>query len=243
MRFVDVFHDLDSSMDTWNSLFSKVYPASFSTVFDFQELSDVETSPKCKRWYIKIDGEKQPYYKKLYPKFKIAGDCDFNFNSKKVNQFSKLISYKDYPLLMKCHQLHHELTNFSFMPITGGMNNTKGCLRCVGENGIESRSFDRLDLFLYELNKYFNGDKTTRIFSSHNKDALVWYLGLFNSDIYSYCSTIHLIDNKEFVNELIASGKRPINNGIAAKEYMELALRYWCLKANKLREYNIDISL
>ena len=137
MVFTDEAHDCDSSKDVWEQLYDIIYRDTFGYLLDFNSKSDSETSKKCKRLYIKIDRKKQPDLAKEYPKFKMAGDCIFNFNEKKVALFSELVG-DDNELLKICKDNHHSLLNFSFMPITGGLNSTKGILRC--ENGIEKKN-------------------------------------------------------------------------------------------------------
>ena len=237
MKFKDTVHDLDSSKDTWELLYCKIYREFFSSIFNFEELDDSETSAKCKRWYIKIDENKQPELKKKYPKFKVAGDCDFNFNDKKVRLFEKFLLKEDMELLKVCHDNHHELWNFSFMPITGAMNNTKGCLRSIAAEIKDAVSYDRPDVLIYELDNYYK-NLPTRIFSKYNKEALEWYLGNF-SDVYEYCKEIYFIEDKGFVDELITSGQKPINSRETVLEYINLANRFWDNKKEKLKKYGI----
>uniref|UniRef100_UPI0026100331 hypothetical protein n=1 Tax=Clostridium sp. TaxID=1506 RepID=UPI0026100331 len=222
MNFIDTEHDFDSCKDIWDKLYYIIYKKSFDSIFDFETIEDKETSPKCKRWYIKIDKKKNPKLRNEYPAFKIAGDCIFNFNEKKLKLFKELLDVEDYPLLEYCSSNHHELCNFSFMPITGGMNNKKGILHCNSE---ENYAYDRFDLFIYELNQYYN-EKPSRIFSKYNKEALIWFLKLFNN-VYEYCQKIYMIDDKEFVDAIILSGSSTIINRERAIEYMKLAKRYW----------------
>lgn len=238
MKFIDTEHDLDSSKDAWDKLYHIIYKENFDSIFNFEIISDKETSTECRRWYIKIDREKQPKLSKKYPLFKMAGDCIFNFNEKKSKLFKKLLDVDDYPLLEYCCSNHHELCNFSFMPITGGMNNKKGTLRC---NSAEQYAYDRFDLFIYELNLYYN-KKPSRIFSKYNKEALIWYLGLFNN-IYEYCEKIYMIDDKEFVDDIISSGSSAITNRGKAIKYMKLAEKYWKMKSDKLKCYGVNIKL
>lgn len=120
------------------------------------------------------------------------------------------------------------------MPITGGMNNKKGILRCNNE---EHYAYDRFDLFIYELNQYYT-KKASRIFSRYNKEALTWYLELFKN-IYEYCEKVYMIDDKEFVDNIISSGSSAINNREKAIKYMELAKKYWEIKSDKLKCYGI----
>lgn len=238
MTYTDIMHDVDSSEDVWNKLYNIVYIDRFGDVFNFKKREDKETSVKCKRWYIKIS-EKQTELKKKYPQFKMAGDCDFNFNTKKVAIFEKMLgeSNEGRMLLECCKNNHHKLFNFSFMPITGGMNSKKGILRYNGDEVAESKPLDRFDIFINELDRYYKIGET-RLFSRYNRDALAWYLSNF-SNVYEYFKDIYLIDNPEFVNKIIQSGSKPISNPQQVLNYMKLASEYWELKADSLKGYGI----
>ena len=120
-NFKDKEHDIDSCKDVWKEFYYIVYPKYFGEYFDFSNLEDKETSPKCKRWYIKLKRDIDISH--TFPKFKMAGDCIFNFNDKKIDKLNKLpLSDKAKKLLDKCAKKHHSFENFAFMPITGGMN-------------------------------------------------------------------------------------------------------------------------
>jgi hypothetical protein len=189
MIFLDTEHDYDSSTDVWDQNYDIVYKKRFSSIFDFQNRSDVETSKNCKRWYIKIDANQQPELRKEFPKFKMAGDCIFNFNDEKIRQFKKMLLDEDMISLMRCRDMHHEHENFAFMPISGGLNDTKGILRCYDGAEFDAVPFDRPDVAIVEIDNYFN-DRPTRIFSRTNTGALKWYLSLFNNDTYQYCKDV-----------------------------------------------------
>lgn len=236
MVFTDEAHDCDSSKDVWEQLYDIIYRDTFGYLLDFNSKSDSETSKKCKRLYIKIDRKKQPDLAKEYPKFKMAGDCIFNFNEKKVALFSELVG-DDNKLLKICKDNHHSLLNFSFMPITGGLNSTKGILRC--ENGIEKKGFDRPDVLIAELEKYY-GKKPARIFRKTNSATLTWYLNLFaERSIAGYCEDIYLIDDGIMLQRFIDLSKKPICDYNTAIEYMTLAYDYWEMKKVKLLAYGI----
>lgn len=236
MIFAEERHDFDSSEDVWEKLYNIVYPKVFGDLFDFNNRSDAETSKKCKRLYIKIDRQKQPDLAQEYPKFKMAGDCIFNFNDSKIAMFSGLVG-KDNELLKICKNNHHSLLNFSFMPITGGLNNTKGILRC--EKSGEKKSFDRPDVLIAELNKYYTG-KQARIFRKANREALTWYLSLFaDHGIAGYCKDIYFINDDNMLQKFLDLAEKPICNCNTAIEYMELAYNYWEMKRGKLLEWGI----
>ena len=237
MVFTDNVHDFDSSIDVWERLYNIVYCDVFGDLFNFKDRSDSETSERCKRLYIKIDRYKQPDLAEKYPKFKMAGDCIFNFNEKKIAMFSELVG-GDNELLMICKNNHHSLLNFSFMPITGGLNNTKGILRC--ENGIEKKSFDRPDVLIAELKKYYSKEPT-RIFRKTNRAALIWYLDLFaERGIAGYCEDIYFINDENMLQRFLDLAKKPICDCDTAIEYMTLACDYWKMKKARLLTYGIS---
>lgn len=216
-RNKDVKHDEDSSLDVWIGLYKKVYPPFFENFFDFSKLDDKETSSKCKRYYIKL--QEDSAQKKKHPNFKMAGDCIFNFNDKKVKIFEKYVSTDSgKQLLNYCAERHHSFENFAFMPITGGMNNQKG-----------RHVFDRPDIHVNEILKYFRGDNS-KIFSNArgNREALKWYLSLFENDIEFYIAKVYLIDDKEFIyKRFLSFSDVEISNEDTAIQYMKLAKEFW----------------
>ena len=218
IEIYDVNHDTDSCMEVWQGLYQVIYPQFFGKYFDFSKLEDKETPAKCKRWYIKLRDDFEG--KQIYPKFKMAGDCIFNFSEKKFDIFDKLINHSSEgkELLEKCVDHHHCFENFAFMPITGGMNNQKG-----------SNRLDRPDIHSHEIEKYFCGEES-KIFNNARKNrvALEWYLSLFNRNIYKYLETIYLIEEEEFwEKKFLPFAKVKINTENTAIKYMELALEFW----------------
>lgn len=229
---MDETHDKDSSMDAWELLYKIVYKDLIEQYFDVNTLSDKETNKE--RYYLKLNNSLQKQTR--FKKFKMAGDCDFNFNSGKVIQYKELLSNDkkviaeaDDKTLSWCANHHHELVNFSWMPITGELNCKKG----LSKHYQEEKSMDRFDLFINKLDSYYE-NKNREIFSKRNQEALEWYLNQF-SNIYDYCKKIYFIDDKKFVDEIIESGKRPINSRESALNYMDLAKRYWELKQINVR--------
>lgn len=217
--FKDTQHDIDSCMDVWENLYKKVYPPFWDQYFDFSILDDKETSLNCKRWYIKLKNDID--VKAKYPKFKMAGDCIFNFNEKKIKILKTYVSSDEgIELLDYCKEHHHSFENFAFMPITGGMNNQKG------------RGLDRPDIHVNEIDRYFSGT-STNIFShalGENKAALEWYLSLFNRDILNYFKYVYLIDDELFVKEKFipfANANTVIIDENGTIEYMKLAIDFW----------------
>ena len=113
-EFKDTQHDIDSCKDVWEGLYKIVYLNFFEKYFDFSNLRDYETSKTCKRWYIKLRNDIE--IKKEFPKFKMAGDCIFNFNENKIN---KLNNHNCFIATENASILHSTIKNksFNFIPI------------------------------------------------------------------------------------------------------------------------------
>lgn len=226
MEFIDNSHDRDSSLDTWQKFYVKVYPDFFGQYFDFSKIDDKETSPKCKRWYIKLKDD--IVQKKAFPNFKMSGDCIFNFNSQKVDIFKKYVkTEEELRLLEYCANHHHSFENFAFMPITGGMNNQKG-----------RNKLDRPDVHVKNIYNYFK-DNNRNIFSNAqgNEKALEWYLSLFDRNINKYIEKVYLIYDKDFIeNKFLPFSEKKICNEETAKEYMLLAKNFWKKRDIKVNE-------
>lgn len=225
--FKDTEHDIDSCWDVWEGLYKKVYPQFFKDYFDFCIIEDVETNSKCKRWYIKL--RRDIDISKKFPKFKMAGDCIFNFNDKKIKMFNLWVSTKEGKELLKtCAEKHHSFENFAFMPITGGMNNLKG-----------SQELDRPDIHISDLQKYFsNKENKILSYARGNKEALEWYLSIFNDNIYQYFSRIYLIDDRDFIDkEFLPFSNTEIKDEDSAIQYMKLAIKFWNLRKNNIDKY------
>lgn len=58
-----------------------------------------------------------------------------------------------------------------------------------------------------------------------NGSEIEEFLNLFD-DVYDYANTIYHID-RELVNELMASGKRPLDSAANIIAYMSLAKKFW----------------
>ena len=161
---------------------------------------------------------------------RLGGDCDFNFNEKKSSLFLEIIKSdsiasqreKDNAIqqLSKCIDMHHTLLNFSLMQAMGNMQKFKG-----------SNRYDRLDTFIYELDKYYRGvsNSILQYSSQDNEPALISFLNDFK-DIYEYCATFYFITEKTFVDEIIKQGSMPITNVTELVRYMNLAEKYWSKK-------------
>jgi hypothetical protein len=165
---------------------------------------------------------------KLWSKFTLGGECDFNFNNKKVTQFKKILGESN-EFLEYCSGKHHTLLNFSIMAATGGMNNFKG-----------SNPFDRLDTFVYHLNQYFTVNAQL-IFSDsgRNMEPLRNFLDTFD-DVYDYCKKIYFINDKKFVERIIYEGKMPLEKPEDVIRYMKLAKDFWSKKQKVWNEMKLN---
>jgi hypothetical protein len=94
-----------------------------------------------------------------------------------------------------------------------------------------SDQHDRLDTFIYELDKYYRGvsNSILQYSSQDNEPALISFLNHFK-DIYEYCATFYFITEKTFVDEIIKQGSMPITNVTELVRYMNLAEKYWAKK-------------
>lgn len=226
--FEDKEHDPDSCKDVWEGLYQKVYPQFFDRYFDFSFLDDKETSLKCKRWYIKLRSGID--ISNEFPRFKMAGDCIFNFNCKKEKKFNEWVSEsrEGKELLEECKEKHYSLENFAFMPITGGMNNQKG-----------RQVLDRPDIHISELQRYFNfGENQILSSARSNKEALKWYLSIFEKNIYKYLNWVYLIDDRDFIDKkFLPFANKKIENENSAIQYMNLAIDFWDLRKKNIDKY------
>lgn len=234
-------YDQDASEETWNKCYKEIYKSSiwdFWGKFNFNKLK--KTYTKVPRFYAQIIvNEEYPEFNK-YSRFKISGDTDFNFgkNKKKGKQkyegFKSLLEH-DYQgnerqvhlnKLDECYERRYNLENFSFMPMTGGLQLIKGAYE-----------YDRPDVLVYKLSEYYKTyeiDKLSNV-KYRNREALETYLKLFDN-IYDYCSKIYMINSKdkEFVDKIIEQGKEPINCGARVVEYMDIAEKFWNIKKEAL---------
>lgn len=167
-------------------------------------------------------------------KYKSGSQCKYKNYRKRLEKsgFSEKLE-----LLDKCADMHSTLLNFSIMASTGRMQLVKG------------RSLDRLDAFLHRLNCYYTcGDESVLNSSGINKEPLINYLETFvegghrKNAIYNYCKYIYFIDsyknkgNEKLIDDLIESGKKPIDTGERVVEYMKLAKRFWDAKESYFKK-------
>lgn len=202
-----------------------------------------------KDYEIEDEKGKRPYIKATLEHsgktvlLELSGETDFNFSSKKIygwgksreqffKYFSKELKAKDKVDFLKqidgCRKKHHSPENISLMPKSGSLNIVK---KSIGN--------DRLDTFVWALNEYYenNNEMIFSFSSNENYMLLKGYLDLFD-DVYDYCKTMYFISDK-LTRELINSGCKAINSAQRAKEYMDLAVRFWEEKQAKIKTLSI----
>lgn len=191
-------------------------------------------------------------------KIYISGDASFNFKKgiknksyQKYEYFEELLT-QDYseeklqPHLDKlkcCNLMFHSLHNFSLMPVTGGLNNFKGSSVAMKDG---KHHLDRLDRFLFLLDKYYNDrcidnpifskahgqrSKEHSVIENTNfiKEKLKQFLDYIGS-VNKYCEYFYLIKNEDLIKELITNGEKPIDSKDAIINYMKLAKDFWAVR-------------
>lgn len=239
----------DSSKDVWDA-FYKIYYGNKESVWgfwdnvEFENLMGNENDQYASVEYNGIKGE-------------VHGEVDFNFKSdenprawqkRKYNYYWGILDKdkkmspsekKDAKNLLKeCKNKMYDPNNLSLIFRTGGLNNVKGLL------SQDSRALDRFDVFIYVLNDFLSIEKDKRS-SMHlilsyawkncvdNRANLMEYLKEFDG-ILDYFTKALLIEetdeSKDFINRLIISGSKPIDDGKRVVEYLNLAKEYWGLR-------------
>lgn len=159
-----------------------------------------------------------------------SGETDFNFgrgwSHTRYEKYEKIIihssitpqkyktMYSNY--LDICNKLYRSIVNISIMPQTGNLQSIK--------KGIGN---DRIDTFIWALDEYYskNSNILTNNCTFENINALKSYLDIFGN-AKNYCGAIYHI-SESLVDELIVSGKEPIDSVERMISYMNLALRFW----------------
>ena len=258
-------YDADSSPSAWEH-YRIVYADSLGKTYDIENptfrnyvkiadqdlYTNIPTSlSKCRLVAIKkgvpktknINGKNY-----FYADLRLGGETDFNFGmNEKSNKYaafytlitkeysgSELDSYLN--MLDRCNRMHHSLENFSLMQVMGKLQQFKGY-----------DTFDRFDVFISKLAKYFEGDpevvQEIREFAGKtNASYLSTYLRTF-STFENYCAQVYFISDVQLIRDLISSGNQTIRYGHDVVRYMQLAFRYWDQKAVAFREYYFECPI
>jgi len=219
------YEEYDIKFGSWQ-IYSHIYKDNIGEI-----LYDDDVIKK-KRPYVT---RKFNYNGKVSELLDLSGETDFNFSKKKIvglgdsryKQYEKLIKMKYHDdssqyigKLYKCSNKFHSQANISLMPKTGGLQLVK---KGVGN--------DRLDVFIWSLNEYYEKGVTSQIFSNcscENRTFLKSFLDLFK-DVYEYCEAVYHID-KELSHDLCVSGSKMIDSAERVIQYMMLAERFWTQK-------------
>jgi len=220
-------YEPDSSEWTWNNFYNKTY----RTLDYWKNLGKERTKGKYKQ---------ATYIYKNLGEIEIGGDVIFNFKKGHGKTFRELLA-NEYNEKVYA-RMHYSVLNFSFMPVTGGLNLNKA-------NG---QYCDRLDRFIFHLDKLIqtkNSDNPLlgiRGTNKHTIPKLKDYLNDFDS-IEEYCQVYYLLDSKktDLVERLKNSGEEYVNTGATAencKQYLNLAFEFWAYRTKIFKEdYGMDV--
>ena len=224
--------DNDASYEAWTGLYLPVYSKIdvFRENFEFRRPFLSRFSDKIKRIAVsaKKDSTFMGYYEeewhnqriegKFSGVFSLSGETDFNIQG------------------VECHRL----SNYSMMPITGSMNNEKGCK--FGDNWAK---------YVYAINKENNViDFPEHItpfptYGDYSKNVAIAarraYYRLFGEDIDNYCRNVYFFGVESDETERIIKKALKSEGKIEGEDYIKLAREYWNLRAKILKEnYGIN---
>lgn len=240
----EIVFDPDSSPEAWD-YFNKVFSG---------EIKDLNLNSKRQRqrliWKsetIDIAGDCS---------FNFNGNKMKSFE-KKMESFEEMKLEDLKKKLEVCQKMHHNLLNFDLIPVTGGMNNLKGNLKYDQENKIlvhdlgrkPDNAHDRLDTFvtfidyslkkrnelkqnipcIKEIGEFFSNSIFTTSLKGENFGVLYNFMDNYEN-VYTYCKEFYNIDSRSFIDRLVESGKKPIEDAESLNDYMDLAIDYWILK-------------
>lgn len=234
--------DADRLIYVWQNLYIPFY-----SNMDFWKNTNFS---KIKKGCVEYNGPGGKIY--------ISGDASFNFKRgiktksyQKYEYFEELLTqdYSEEKIqshldeLKCCNLMFHSLHNFSLMPVTGGLNNFKGSSVAMKD---DKHHLDRLDRFLFFLNKYY-GDHCidnpifSRACGHHSKkhtaeentflikESLKQFLDHIGS-VCKYCEYFYLIKDKDFIKRLIDNGEKNIASNNSVVNYMKLAEEFWAIR-------------
>lgn len=191
-----------------------------------------------------ISKEKKTHYLEYEKekKIEISGDCIFNFKyshlkyflniienerkqAKSMEEYDKLVSLSNN--VIRYNDLMYTPCNITIFPVAGGLNNTK---KTIGN--------DRVDVFILALYHYYKNGETSFILSSGKQGVTFWsrikeleqFLDHFKNDkrgngLYELCNYLYHI-NDTLVDQLVESGKKPIDCSARIAEYLNLAWEF-----------------
>jgi len=216
-----------------------MYKDSFKNAEELQQFQDCIVNEK--RPYILYNEKEKEIVKNnttinKHDYIHLSGETDFNFKQMHYKRYKKFLEedilYKNFiSLLVLCQKLTFTPVNISLLPQTGNLQTVK--------KGIGS---DRLDTFVWALNAYYSNDVCLLLNHStqENISRLKSYLSSFD-DVYDYCKEIYHID-KQLVDDLINSGKQPIDTAERVVDYINLSFSFWSQKYSYITEQQKNIT-
>jgi hypothetical protein len=239
----------DGKKYIWNEVYFKLYKDNFP---------DFKIAPpylKCKNGRYVLPNTYLSYNNKNSNRMEFSGDIIFNFitdpprkpgirrlhtDLKKILTDAKITALlagdqatlsaleSTEARLAQCVHRTEMKANVSLMPCTGRLQVVK---YSVGR--------DRFDTYLWCLSEHYNGNS---VLYNHCSAELIGdlrsFLDLFKS-VYEYCECIYNLDprkDKPLIDDLIASGSKPIDTWSRVDEYTRLAERFW---ASRIAAYKI----
>lgn len=223
--------EYDVKYEAWQ-IYKRMYRDNL--IFTNKDIIENDGRPYIKRQFMHNEKSTQP--------MKFSGETDFNFSTKKkralcrsrYEHYKKILErdLKDegileiyIGMLNECSLMHHSQDNISIMLKTGNMQGAKGSI-----------GLDRLDVWLLILDMRYR--HKINLLQNHctleNSSKIEEFLNLFDN-VYDYSYTIYHIDRK-LVDDLIESGKKPLDSADNIITYMSLAQRFWEQKHKYLEE-------
>ncbi|MCJ0544033.1 hypothetical protein MMJ53_07335 [Enterococcus cecorum] len=80
-----------------------------------------------------------------------------------------------------------------------------------------------------DTGKFLSNSIFTTSLKGENFEVLYDFMDNYEN-VYTYCKKFYNIDSISFIDRLVKSGKKPINNAESLNNYMDLAIDYWILK-------------
>lgn len=165
----------------------------------------------------------------------VNGDVCFNVKLQQHKRYTLLGSIvKNKECFSRLKELLDSLLyspiNISILPKTGGLNTVKGQFSC-----------DRFDSFIWLINEYYNGlrapivNRGTKNSYISNQSKLADFLDKIGST-EEFCHLFYGINDKQLIDELIASGVKGISKSDEFYNYLQLAIKFWNARIDVLEQ-------
>ena len=224
--------DNDASYEAWTGLYLPVYSKIdvFRENFEFRRpclrpfkkgIQRIAVSAKKDSGLMEKFKEELKNYGVKEKKpivFRLSGETDFNIQG------------------VNCHRLD----NYSMMPITGSMNNEKGCK--FGDNWAKYVYAIKKEYSVIDNPEHFTpfstyGDYSINIAIAARRA----YYRLFDEDISNYCRNVYFFGVETDKTKAMIDYVLDRKGEIEGEEYTKLANKYWELRAEILKEnFGID---